>query len=90
MRKNLIIRLYRTGKSDQKSYNIVLVEKGRRSGVRFLELLGFYSPMFGERLVFIDLRRVACLLSSGVCLQGKASVFVSVLCFYSVWNVSMF
>lgn len=38
------IRLFQTGKKDQKKYRIVAIEKRRKRQGRFLEMVGFYDP----------------------------------------------
>lgn len=60
----LVIRFLRTGKRNQPSFSIVVTQKerGPQSG-RFVEKLGFYSPLTKERRINRD--RVKYWLSVG-------------------------
>jgi len=40
----IIIRLQRTGKKNQASFRLVLMEKTKKAKGEFIENLGFYSP----------------------------------------------
>jgi len=48
----LVIRLLRTGKNNQPSFKIVVVEKEKSStSGRFIEEVGFYNPLTKEKIL---------------------------------------
>jgi len=59
-----VIRFYRIGKRNQPSFKIIITDKRRSSkGGRFVEQVGFWSPLTKERTLKID--RVKYWLSVG-------------------------
>jgi len=60
----LVIRFLRTGKKNQPSFKIVVVEKTRSStSGRFVERVGFYNPLTKEKVLKGD--RIKYWLSVG-------------------------
>jgi small subunit ribosomal protein S16 len=59
----LVIRLARTGKKKQAYFRVVVAEKERAVGAKFIEILGNYNPH--EKKLEIDKERLEKYLSNG-------------------------
>lgn len=59
------IKLTQTGKRNQKTYRIVVMEEGKRRDGKTIEILGFYNPLVKPPHVSVDQERLKYWLSVG-------------------------
>ncbi len=61
----LAIRLSRTGKKGQQSFNIILQEHARSPKRKYFEKLGHYHPALKEKTLEVDMERIKYWISKG-------------------------
>lgn len=83
---NTIIRLRRKGRYKYPVYDIVVVQKGKKSRSGFLDRVGFYNPMClgSKSIIFLDLGKIGFWLYRGATFygRGRSYRFAIILCFY--------
>jgi len=57
--KKLVVRLQRRGRFKNPCYNIVVMFKKSRVQGATLDKIGFYNPMYNNKLCFISLEKLA-------------------------------
>lgn len=57
--KPIMIRLQRKGRFKKPCYNIVVIFKKSRVQGATLDKIGFYNPMYNNKIFFISLEKLA-------------------------------
>ena len=73
----LMIRLRRMGKTNRKTFRLVVMDKRSPRDGKYLEMLGWYNPFEeGEKNLFVKSQRVEFWLKKGAQLSEKAKSLV--------------
>lgn len=73
MYRAVVIRFWRKGAIYYPVYDIVVTYKDKRYRGSFLERIGHYNPQAGERMFFINLRKLGFWLNRGAKIHSKVA-----------------
>jgi len=59
MVKQVVIRLQRKGRFKQPCYDVVVIFKKNRVQGATLDKIGFYNPIYSNKIFFVSLERLA-------------------------------
>lgn len=70
------IRLTQTGKTNQKTYRIIVIEEGKRRDGRAIEIVGFYNPLVKPPQITVKKDRVDYWMSKGAQVTAAVSELI--------------